>query len=59
MFRRNKKSQKYQAPLAAVTEVQLESLICLSAFVTMQVDELHNINADEEAAEAEEMYFEF
>ena len=59
MFHRDKQSRKYQAPFAVVTEVQLESLICLSAFVTVQVDELRNINADSDAVEAEELYFEF
>jgi hypothetical protein len=37
----------------------LESNLCLSAFQTLQVDELHNINADSEALEAEETYFDF
>ena len=49
----------YKAPLTAVTEVDLEGLVCMSAFKTVQVDELHNINYDSEAAEAEELYFEF
>ena len=51
--------RKYQAPSAKVTEMSLEKNICLSGFTTMQVDELHNINSDAEASEAEEMYFEF
>ena len=59
MFRRNNKTRKYQAPTALVTHMALESNLCLSAFQTLQVDELHNINADSEALEAEETYFEF
>ena len=59
MFRRNKQTRKYQAPHATVTEVHLEGCICLSAFMKVQVDELHNINSDSDAAAAEEVYFEF
>ena len=59
MFRRNNKTRKYQSPQVLETEVQLERHFCLSAFQTLQVDELHNINADSEALEAEEVYFEF
>lgn len=59
MFRCNKKTRKYLTPSVKVTEVRLESNICLSGFLTMQVDELHNINADSEAMKAEETYFEF
>ncbi len=59
MFRRNNKTRKYQAPKVTETEVQLERLFCLSAFQTLQVDELHNMNADSEAMKAEETYFEF
>ena len=59
MFRRNNKTRKYQAPAAVVTHMALESNFCLSAFQTLQVDELHNINADSEAMAAEETYFEF
>jgi hypothetical protein len=59
MFRRNNKTRKYQSPKVLETEVQLERMFCLSAFQTLQVDQLHNINADSEASAAEEMYFEF
>ncbi len=59
MFSRNKKARKYQAPMVVEAEVQLERLFCLSAFQMLQVDELHNINADSEAMKAEETYFEF
>jgi hypothetical protein len=59
MFRRNNKTRKYQAPAAVVTQMALESNFCLSAFQTLQVDELHNMNADSEAMKAEETYFEF
>ena len=59
MFRRNNKTRKYQSPKVLETEIQLERMFCLSAFQTLQVDQLHNINADSEASAAEEMYFEF
>lgn len=59
MFCRNKKTRKYLSPIAKVTDVQLEGNICYSAFLTPEVDELRNINADSDAAEAEAMYFEF
>ena len=59
MFLRNNKTRKYQSPQVWETEVQLERLFCLSGFVTLQVGELHNINADSEAMKAEETYFEF
>ena len=59
MFRRNNKTRKYQSPKVLETEVQLERMFCLSAFQTLQVDQLHNINAVSEASAAEEMYFEF
>jgi hypothetical protein len=59
MFRRNNKTRKYQSPKVLETEIQLERMFCLSAFQTLQVDQLHNINADSEALKAEEMYFEF
>ena len=59
MFRRNNKTRKYQSPRVLETEVQLERFFCLSAFQTLQVDELRNVNADSEALKAEETYFEF
>ena len=59
MFRRNNKTRKYQSPKVTEAEIQLERMFCLSAFQTLQVDQLHNINADSEALKAEEMYFEF
>ena len=59
MFRRNNKTRKYQSPKVLETEIQLERMFCLSAYQTLQVDQLHNINADSEASAAEEMYFEF
>ena len=59
MFYRNKKTRKYLAPVGRVMEVQLEGNICFSAFLAPEIDELRNINADSDAAAAEEMYFEF
>jgi hypothetical protein len=59
MFYRNKKSRKYLAPVGRVLEVQLEGNFCLSVDLAPEVDELRNINADSDAAAAEEMYFEF
>ena len=61
MFRRNKKTRKYQAPGAKVTQMALESNFCTTLLFNAQVDELHNIN--KEAADhpetAEPLYFEF
>lgn len=61
MFRRNKKTRKYQAPYAKVTHVAFESNFCTTQRFNAQVDELRNIN--KEAADnpdtAEPLYFEF
>ena len=59
MFSAKKTRRIYQSPHTKVAEVDLEGLICTSGFKTMQVDQLHNINADAEAMKAEELYFEF
>ena len=50
---------KFIPPHVKVAEADLEGLVCTSAFKTLQVDELHNINADADVADAEVMYFEF
>lgn len=55
----NKKRKMYLSPRTSSAEVDLEGLVCTSGFKTLQVDQLHNINADPEAAAAEELYFEF
>ena len=59
MFSAKKTRRIYQSPCTKVAEVDLEGLVCLSGFKTLQVDQLHNINADAEAVAAEELYFEF
>ena len=61
MFRRNKKTRKYQAPSVKVTQMALESNFCQTVRFNMQVDELRNINEEAEAnpESAEPLYFEF
>ena len=46
----------YKVPLTAVTEVDLEGLICTSAYKGVQVDELHNMNDVDNSSES--FYFE-
>ena len=59
MFRRNKKSRKYQAPGAVVTHIALERNFCGGPSVRFQVkvQDLDNINAAPESERAAE-YFE-
>ena len=61
MFRRNKKTRKYQAPDAKVTHMALESNFCQTLRLNAQVDELRNINSevDSDGNTVEPMYFEF
>ena len=54
-----KKKRSYEDPLTTVTQADLEGLICASVLYLMEVDELHNMNADEDAQAAENFYFEF
>ena len=54
-----KKKRIYTSPKTVVTEADLEGLICSSVEFRMQVDEIHYINADPEAAAKESLYFEF
>ena len=54
-----KKKRSYEDPLTTVTQADLEGLICASVLYLMEVDELHNMNADTEAQAAENFYFEF
>ncbi len=54
-----KKKRSYEDPLTTVTQADLEGLICASVLYLMEVDELHNMNADEDAQDAENFYFEF
>ena len=44
MFRRNKKTRKYQTPLVKVTPVVFESNFCATLKFHIQVDELENMN---------------
>ena len=54
-----KKKRSYEYPLTTVTQADLEGLICASVLYLMEVDELQNMNADENAQNAENFYFEF
>ena len=54
-----KKKRSYEDPLTTVTQADLEGLICASVLYLMEVDELHNMNADEAAQAEENFYFEF
>ena len=44
MFRRNKKTRKYQTPLAKVTPVVFESNFCQTVRFNVQVDDWKNMN---------------
>ena len=61
MFRRNNKTQRYQAPLAKETRVAFESNFCQTMRLSVQVDELDNINTHlkQDGTTVEQMYFEF
>jgi len=61
MIRRNRKTRKYHAPSAKVTQMALESNFCQTIRLNMQVDELRNINAEKDANNnpTEPLYFEF
>ena len=61
MFRRNKKTRKYQSPSVKVTQMALESNFCQTLRFNMQVDELHNINkaVEDGTVDSEPLYFEF
>jgi hypothetical protein len=63
MFRRNNKTRKYQAPIALVTHMVLESNFCQTLRLNAQVDELHNMNLEVEASKRDTpddpFYFEF
>ena len=63
MFRRNKKTRKYQAPGAQVTHMALESNFCATVRFNVQVKELENMNDPDdplgiEENAAEPFYFE-
>ena len=61
MIRLKKRTRKYLAPSAKVTQMELESNFCQTIRLNMQVDELRNINADKDANgnPVEPLYFEF
>ena len=60
MIRRNRKTRKYHAPSAKVTQMALESNFCQTLRFNAQVDELRNINKEVEAGvRSEPLYFEF
>ena len=61
MIRRNRKTRKYHAPSAKLTQMALESNFCQTIRLNMQVDELRNINAEKDANNnpTEPLYFEF
>ena len=53
-----KKKRSYEDPLTTVTQADLEGLICSSVLYLMEVDELHNMNADPEVQDDVNFYFE-
>ena len=57
---RKRSKKDYLVPRSAVTEVDLEGLVCASGFKRIQVDELHNMNVGDDASGTNsEHYFEF
>ena len=57
---RKRSKKDYLVPRSAVTEVDLEGLVCTSGFKRLQVDELHNMNVDEgHDGAGSDHYFEF
>lgn len=63
MIHRNKKTRKYLAPSAKVTQMALESNFCQTVRFNIQVDELYNVNtavdADDVDTERDPFYYEF
>lgn len=57
MFYRNKKTRKYQAPVAIATHMVLESNFCQTVRFLIDVEDLDNINDGTQAELAGE-YFE-
>ena len=45
MFRRNKKTRKYHAPSALVTQMALESNFCNTVRFNVQVRDYDNVNS--------------
>lgn len=62
MFRRNKKTRKYQTPCAVVTHMSLESNFCQTMRLNVQVKELEHMNlevdADKRDTPEDPFYFE-
>ena len=52
------KKRPYVDPFTTVTQADLEGLICASVLYLMEVDEAHNMNADEEVKDDINFYFE-
>ena len=57
MFYRNKKTRKYQAPVALATHMALESNFCQTVRFLIDVEDLQNIN-DAETYDTTGEYFE-
>ena len=60
-FKDMKTKRRFVSPQLKVAETDLEGLICGSPvlFMPVEVDEIHNINADSNKVSAESFYFEF
>ena len=60
MFYRNKKTRKYQAPVALATHMALESNFCMTVLLDLEVKDLDNMNdpSSPDFNEAEGFYFE-
>ena len=50
MFYRNKKTRKYQAPVAIATHMALESNFCQTVRFLIDVDDLKNMNDAEDTS---------
>ena len=59
MIIRFKTHRKYHSPRVITAEVDSLAALCTSVRFNVEVDELHNINADESYNGTEEFYFEF
>ena len=57
MFYRNKKTRKYQAPVALATHMALESNFCQTVRFLIDVEDLDNMN-DAETFDTSGEYFE-
>ena len=58
MFRRNKKTRKYQTPMAKVTPVVFESNFCATVRFQLEADPLKNMNdPNTEGYDANEAFY--